>query len=131
MYLPGVDSPVAALSIFRPRNLGHDVLEEDITKCIEYADTEVNGRKISGCQLVFRDISIGMVPAHSYIISRYFLLILVFTDEELYDETDVMGIAPKDLNSFGIVILGVKWTVQRMTAEEKEYERHRHEAKVS
>jgi hypothetical protein len=131
MYLPGVNSPVSVLSILRPRNLGHDVLEEDIVKCIEYADTEVNGRKISGCRLVFRDISIGMILVHFYIVVRWFLLILDIADEELDDETDVLGIAPKELSSFRIDIVRMKWTAQRMTAEEEEYRRHRYKAKVS
>jgi hypothetical protein len=131
MYLPGVNSPVSVLSILRPRNLEHDVLEEDIVKCIEYADTEVNGRKISGSRLVFRDISIGMILVHFYIVVRWFLLILDIADEELDDETDVLGIAPKELSSFRIDIVRMKWTAQRMTAEEEEYERHRYKAKVS
>ncbi|KAH8750395.1 hypothetical protein BGZ57DRAFT_959212 [Hyaloscypha finlandica] len=97
LCLPGVAKPISALQI-RPPNDYKNFIKEDLKVHLTYIKrVRVDGRSISGARLVFGEVSI---------------------DEDLQNETNVMGVDPKDLGSLRIEVKKEKFDLVPMTPGE-------------
>jgi len=113
LCLPGVAKPISALQI-RPPNDYKNFIKEDLKVHLTYIKrVRVDGRSISGARLVFGEVSIGISVAFNPRIWSNLAL-----DEDLQNETNVMGVDPKDLGSLRIEVKKEKFDLVPMTPGE-------------
>ena len=113
LCLPGVEKPISTLQI-RPPNDYKNFTKEDLKFHLSYVErVRVDGRSVSGARLVFCEVSIGISVAFNPRICTNPAL-----DENLQNETNVMGVDPKDLGSLRIEVKKEKYDLVPMTPGE-------------
>lgn len=113
LCLPGVAKPISALQI-RPPNDYENFIKEDLKVRLTYVKrVRGDGGSISGARLVWGEVSIGISVAFNPRICTNTAL-----DEDLQNETNVMGVDPKDLGSLRIVVKKEKYDLVPMTPGE-------------
>jgi hypothetical protein len=114
LFLPGVKNPISS-EVLRPPS-DKDFAEEDITVSMAYSGSlNVNGRVLSGSRFAFRTMEIGK-QSDLFLVQHPKVLV----DENLQNETNVMGIVPNSLSTFMIKVAryNVEW--KSMTKKEQE-----------
>jgi hypothetical protein len=113
LCLPGVENPISTLQI-RPPNDYKNFTKEDLKFHLSYVErVRVDGRSVSGARLVFCEVSIGISVGFNPRICTNPAL-----DENLQNETNVMGVDPKDLGSLRIEVKKEKYDLVTMTPAE-------------
>jgi hypothetical protein len=113
LCLLGVAKPISALQI-RPPNDYENFTKEDLKVHLTYVKrVRVDGHSISGARLVFGEVSIGISVAFNPRICANPAL-----NADLQNETNVMGIDPKNLGSLCIEVKKEKYDLVPMTPGE-------------
>ena len=103
--------------MFRPPS-DKDFAKEDITVSMAYARTlNVNGQVLSGSRFAFRTMEIGK-RSDIFLVQQPKLL----ADENLQNETNVMGIAPNSLSTLLIEVGGYNCEYKKSKTKNEQQE---------
>lgn len=117
LFLPGISHPISTKKIYLPKDY-EEYTEDDIITQLEYVENVRCGRTlVSGARLVFHQVIVGMYVRS--IQQRMLTPPLFDTDEELQNETNVMGVIPTDLGSLRVVVRKEKYDLTPLTATER------------
>jgi hypothetical protein len=115
LFLPGVNKLISRGTFFPQRD--KEFTEEDmsVSMACTTRTIPVNGRVLSGSRFAFRTMEIGK-PSDLFLVQQPYVL----ADENLQNETNIMGIDPNSLSTLIIKVVrcNVEWV--RMTKKEQQ-----------